>query len=196
MNNIFTDNIISKEITDIFADPTKVTSLTITSSDPTYYYFRAERRAAVGKSPMDPEGYGGTEPLDVSGFYKIDVTGKEATEFVAEINFMKGLGLVIERGSTFYIYDLAEVLYGTTGYFRNPGVGAAQAVLKVLYNFVLPGRFWTTFYARAGLADGIQLSGALEDHMREVYDMVWVLVRWSSIIAMLEVSTLNRNVTF
>jgi hypothetical protein len=173
--NTFTHNPIIKEITDIFAGSTM--SLQITATDPTYYYFRAEKRAAAKKNPMDPEGFAGTEPQDVSGFYNVEVTGKEKPEFVAEINFMKGLGLVVERGSTFYIYDLAEVLYGTTGYFNNSSVGAAQAVLKVLYNFVLPGRFWSTFYARAGLADGIQLSGALEAHMREVYDMVWALVR-------------------
>jgi hypothetical protein len=178
MNNAFTGNVISKEITDIFADPTKVTTLTITVSDPTYYYFRAEKRAAAGQNPMDSEAYSGTMPFEAGGFYKVEVTGAEPPEFVAEINFMKGLGMVVERGSTFYIYDLAEVFYGSAGYFKFPGVGAAQAVLKVLYNFVLPGRFWSTFYARAGLADGIQLSGALEAHMREVYDMVWLLVKF------------------
>jgi hypothetical protein len=171
--NTFTHNVISKEIFDIFAGSTS--PLTIESTDPTYYYFRAEQRASTGKNPMDPEGYGGTGPLEVSGFYKVELS--ETPEFIAEINFMQGLGLVVKRENTFYIYDLAEVFYGPTGYFKNPTVGAAQAILKILYNFVLPGRFWTTYYARAGLADGIQLSGALEAHMREVYDMVWALVR-------------------
>ena len=174
-SNAFTHNPISKEINNIFAGST--VPLQITATDPTYYYFRAGAKAGNKKNPMDPEGFAGTEPQEVSGFYKVEVTGKEGPEFVAEINFMKGLGLVVERGSTFYIYDLAEVMYGPTGYFNNPSVGAAQAVIKVLYNFILPGRFWSAFYARAGLADGIQLSTALEAHMREVYDMVWLLVR-------------------
>jgi hypothetical protein len=173
--NTFTGNTISKEIFDIFAGNT--VSLTITVSDPTYYYFRAEKVASSGKNPMSPDGYGGNEDMNVSGFYTVTVTGKESSEFTAEINFMKGLGLVVQRDSDFYIYDLAEVMYGSTGYFKNRSVGAAQAVLKVLYNFVLPGRFWTAFYARAGLPDDVQLSVGLEAHMREVYDMVWALVR-------------------
>ena len=175
--NIFTHNTISDAIFTIFKDPASVSTLSVTAADPSYYYFRADQRAAAKQNPMDHVGYTGIDDISASGFYKVDVTGKESREFNAEINFMKDLGLVIQKDNTFYIYDLAEVFYGPTGYFQNPSAGAAQAVLKVLYNFVLPGRFWTAFYTRSGLPDNVQPAKELEAHMRDIYDMIWSIVR-------------------
>jgi hypothetical protein len=174
--NRFTGNTIPVNFMDVFWT-SKPTTVTVTHEDAPYYYLRAEDLALEKKNPYAVTGFPGQGALvDKPGFYKMDASlATSNKEIDAEINFLKGLGLVLERESAFYIYDLAEVFYGQQGYFNNKGAG--PAVLSVLYNYVLPGRFWTAYYTRSSLPDDVQPSVALEEHVKEIHDLVMHIVK-------------------
>lgn len=175
--NTITGNLIDKSILQLFMGPAKDT-MTISPSNVLYYYFVAEKRAMEHKNPFDPATISFVGDIEASHFYKFTVPSDASKELLIEIEFMKDLGLAFEENKTVYIYDIAVVLYGPTGYFKNAGsVGAKQAFLGVLYNYVLPGHFWTAYATRSHLPDGIQLSTGLETRMRELFDMVWDIVR-------------------
>jgi hypothetical protein len=172
--NILTGNAVHETILNLFTTGNSAVEQTIDSSNPLYYYFRAEQRSLKKKNPFDPADMTGTDSINATGFYELPVNDNVRDE----IAFLEDLGLAFRKEGKAYIYDLAEVLYGSAGYFRNLGsTGAKQAFISILYNFILPGRFWTAYHTRSRLPDGVQLSVALEAHMREVFDMVWSLVR-------------------
>jgi hypothetical protein len=172
--NSFTGNIIPSEFLNIFGSGGNKT-VTVEHDDGPYYYLRTEELALKKENPYTIVGFPGQVPLsNHSGFYEMPATSNK--EIDAEVNFLKSLGLVIERDSSFYIYDLAEVFYGPQGLFRS-NKGAAPAVLSVLYNYVLPGRFWTAYYTRSSLPDEVQLAGALEEHIKDIHTLVMSTVK-------------------
>ena len=149
-------------------------SQTITSENPLYYYFRAEEKSDKKKNPFGLMDLSSTANIEKSDFYELPIT----PDVAEEVTFLEHLGLAFRKEKTTYIYDIAEVLYGPAGYFRNlDSVGAKQEFLTILYNFILPGRFWTAYRARSQLPDDVQPSVALEAHMREIFDLVWSLMR-------------------
>jgi hypothetical protein len=175
--NSFTGNIIDSEFSNIFLGSTTGEILKITPEDAPYYYLRAEQLSLAKANPFPVGGFPDTNIIDIcGGFYEVTEELLSKPDVNAEINFLKGLGLIVEKGGATYVYDLAEVFYGKQGLFMKNN-GAAPAVLSVLYNYVLPGRFWTAYYTRSSLPDNVYPSTALEAHIKEIHELIMSLLK-------------------
>jgi hypothetical protein len=159
MINVFVNNPIPEAIKAAFGNGYTTTPMKVHPIDDIYGYLKQA----------------GSDPIEEM-FVAVSNLDKAATPVGVELDFLRALGLLMERDNALYIHSLAEIFYGPEGYFANPGVGAQQAVIKLLYNYTLPGRYWTTHRLRRLLPDDVQPAVALESHKRDIAELLLELV--------------------
>ncbi len=101
----------------------------------------------------------------------------DANRILDELHFLYIMGLVVLRGSTYYMLPLAiDLFYGPDGFFNtySPTDTLAQRTAAVaplqehMNSYVLPGRWWRAYYAKKGLAPSVQPFVGLEREMQEI----------------------------
>jgi hypothetical protein len=160
VNNTFVNNRIPEAIINAFASGYKTESVSVLSTDTIYGYLVQDA--------------GGETATDL--FVKVEGLNKENDPDAVEMAFLRALGLLLERGDDVYIHHLAEIFYGEEGYFKKPVLGAEQALVKLLYNYTLPGRYWQAHYIRQMLPTDIYPTTALEGYKAEVADTLLKLM--------------------
>jgi hypothetical protein len=157
--NTFVNNPIPKAILAAFRNGDGPKPMKVHPVDEIYGYLQQK-----GSGPVEEK------------FVAITGLDKGSAPVGIELAFLKALGLLLERGDTLYIHYLAEIFYGPVGYFADSGVGAQQAVIKLLYNYTLPGRYWSAHRLRRLLPDDVQPAVALESHKRDIAELLLELV--------------------
>jgi hypothetical protein len=187
MINYFTKNVISATFENfIKSDVFKKPAVEITIEENEYenkspYYsvlsFRHKR-----DYPIDSVGFrnitGFPGPLKTKSFVLYDVSYNEL-EYYAELEFLTSLQLAFEKkdgnGKKIYIHKFASILYGVDGLFNKITAGEVlefEKFLSLMYYYVLPGRYWRSYYNSKFLSTEIAESIQHTEHMTET-EFMW-----------------------
>jgi len=164
MINTFTNNPINEVFTTLEYN---TNTLRLTPYDQPYFAIRSESEKA--NDPLDQNGF--EDP-----FKKLEPQAGQFAELenpnndpyiTAELNFLKMLDLVVQRGPKFYIHKNAQEFYKQDGLF-DPNNKDTTKFKNILKKYTLPGRFWRNYYWRLYLPDNIKLSLRLDDEMIQI----------------------------
>jgi hypothetical protein len=188
MRNIFLHKEVPSEFNNLEAAPQQ--SLTLTYQDPAYYFIRSSRYFTRTRNPSLGDGvypFETTEEgtpfksVEDATYYKlVDISGYEGdyTALMAEIHFLSVLGMIVQRGTIYYVDPAAwNLLYNpASGLFTNFRADATPAERKesmaafiqfMLVN-VLPGQYWRAHYLTGGLPETLYDRHILEKEMGEI----------------------------
>jgi hypothetical protein len=166
--NPFIANRVPPALMKLFTQPATA-NVDIKHTDDVYYAIRAF--TDLSNDPLKPAGFDDpTKPITATMYaFTPDRAAADWPSMQMELTFLVTLGFAFERENTYYIHPLAEVLYGTTGYFSDPTqTAAASDLMKVMLHYVLPGLYWRLHYAREELPNTITLTHHLDTTLRDI----------------------------
>ena len=194
--NLFIGKEISPEFTtfiksDKFKNPPENT-ITISEDELHSPYYSVLSFRHKHESPIDSVGFrnitGFPGPLKTNSFvlYRDTVVNSmyNKDQDQDELNFLKTLHLAFEKDNEtkIYIHKFAEIFYNTVdGLFR---IGNANKkitdisnnefnhFLNLMYYYVLPGRYWRSYYNSKFLSTEIAESTQHTEHMNET-EFMW-----------------------
>jgi hypothetical protein len=177
MQNILTGNELSSEALSALRSSGH-SSVELTPYDPPYFFFRAYEE--ISGNRIGSRGLG-TEPfrvVEADGWAKIDLEERSDNSLSDEVLFLEDFGLATMGGSEHvcHVNPLAiEMFYRPGGYFDEPdNTHNITQFLKLMRDYVLPGQYWRSYYAAAGLPEE---AGAT--YRREMFD---VEAEWRSLV--------------
>jgi hypothetical protein len=176
MQNILTGNELSSEAISALRT-TDRDSVELTPYDPPYFFFRAYEELSGNRIGR---GFG-SDPfhlVEADGWTKIDLEERSDNSLSDEVLFLEDFGLAIMNGSEHvcHVNPMAiEMFYRPGGYFDEPeNKSNILQFLKLMRDYVLPGQYWRSYYAAAGLPED---AGAT--YRREMLD---VEGEWRSLV--------------
>jgi hypothetical protein len=149
-------------------------SITLKMDDSPYFAIRVERE--LNNNHLDRKGFNDFNPISANGFAKITI---DKPDYAVKMNleYLKFLGFLVERGNTYYIHPHAKLLYDPkTGLFggKNKDCKEFKKIMKI---FVLPGQFWSIYYKWLLLKpDRIKYKTSLEENLIEIEEYYLNLV--------------------
>lgn len=157
-------HIFPKEFSDLKYDISE--NIELKMDDSPYFAIRVERD--LSNNHLDRKGFNDFNPIMANGFAKITIANPD---YAVKMNleYLKFLCFLVERGDTYYIHPHAKLLYDLdTGLFSGKNANCKE-FRKIMKNFVLPGRFWSTYYKWLPLkADTIKHKDNLESALIEI----------------------------
>lgn len=177
MQNILTGNELSSEAVEALRHSSR-DSVELTPYDPPYFFFRAHEEISgnrIGGAGLGAEPF---RVVEADGWTKIDLEEKSDNSLSDEVLFLEDFGLATTGTSKHvcHVNPLAiEMFYRPGGYFEEPEKKSnILDFLKLMRDYVLPGQYWRSYYAEAGLPED---AGAI--YRREMFD---VEGEWRSLV--------------
>ena len=196
--NIFIGKEISPEFTKFINDPNKFknpTEITISEDELHSPYYSVLSFRHKHESPIDSVGFrnitGFPGPLKTKSFVfyrdrsdKTLYTDVQQQEDQDELNFLKTLHLAFEKDNEtkIYIHKFAEIFYNTgNGLFYSSDItkkitdipnNEFNRFLNLMYYYVLPGRYWRSYYNNKFLSTEIAESTQHTENMNET-EFMW-----------------------
>ncbi len=159
MKNYFLQKEVPGEIEDY--DSLTEEPIDIVPTDLMYFVVRDRQ-----EEPLDPiKAVPMLKVVDMAGY------AGDVDRILDELHFLYVMGLVVLRGSVYYMLPAAiDLFYGPDGFFSepNPTKEAIAALQEHMNKYVLPGRWWRAYYAKKGLAPTVQPFVGLEREMQEI----------------------------
>jgi hypothetical protein len=165
MKNYFLQKEVPGEIED-YASLTRE-PVDIVESDLPYFMLRDP-----GDEPLDPiKAVPMLKVVDMAGY------AGDVNRILDELHFLYVMGLVVLRGSVYYMLPTAiDLFYGPDGFFNiysptdtlERRVAAIAPLQEHMRMYVLPGRWLRAYYAKRGLAPTVQPFVGLEREMQEI----------------------------
>ena len=149
-------------------------SITLKMDDSPYFAIRVQRD--LSNNHLNRKGFNDFESISEKGFAKL-IINKPDYAVKMNLEYLKFLGFLVERGNTYYIHPHAKLLYDPkTGLFggKNKDCKEFKHIMKT---FVLPGQFWSTYYKWLPLkADTVARKDKLERNLIEIEEYYLNLV--------------------
>ena len=169
MFNIFT----KKEVPDVFQTLNYTETITLTSIDPPYFAVRNVNDllgARLGGAPF-PNIF---DDIQVGEWAIVE---QSSPPILNELQFLSDMALAVKKEGNYYVYQLAEVLYDKqNGLFSiyNDADTAIQkkekmnSLIQIFLSYILPGRWWRTYYAQKGLSKELYDARILAHELLEI----------------------------
>lgn len=156
MQNILTGNELSGQAVEALRN-SQHDSVELTPYDPPYFFFRTFTELSGNRIGGDGLGDDPYSIVEADGWIKIDLEEQADTSLSDEILFLEDFGLATtsRTGNLCYVNPLAiEMFYRPDGYFEKPDDRAnVSSILEFMRDYLLPGQYWRSYYAAAGLPE-------------------------------------------
>ncbi len=151
-----------KTIPPLFASLTYDNTIEVTKEDPVYYYLRTESDIVrAGRPPFsqkeNPLLDQVAAPVQITDGAIVSNEKLKGNGVKTELAFLQELGLAFPKGDAWIVLPHAKQFYAPgIGLFRRDKDGISTDDVKPMYTlfltYILPGRYWTAYKARDGLA--------------------------------------------
>lgn len=173
--NIFT----KKEVPDVFQHLTYDKPVTLTSIDPPYFAVRSVKErlgAGLGGAPF-PNIF---DDIQVDDWAEVEPSSPPVWN---ELQFLSDMALAVKKADTYYVNPLAGMLYqpdddGLFYTYRNSDTATRKkerlmSLIQLFLFYILPGRWWRTYYAQYGLPKELYDARILAHELLEIEEW-WV----------------------